>query len=111
MVTTWKTKNVPSKFSAWKSKKENVSEVVTEKKEVDNARTEVSVFTKTTNPKVIIQSENVDSSGHCQKQSFCGHKVLKTICLIILGIVVLINFFLALKTYNIINELYLLLSN
>ena len=87
-------------------KKNSVSEVI-EKKNPNNLEGNVSIFTKTTNPKVIIQSENVNNHS----QSICRHRLLKSIYLIILGIIVLMTFFLSLKTYNIVNELYLLLPN
>lgn len=95
----------------WGSEKDNVSEVVVEKNRNEQIETDVSVFTKTTNPKVVVQSEKVGDSVSFKDQSICGHRFLKSACLIILAIVLLTVFFLTLKTYNTVNELYLLLSN
>jgi len=69
----------------------------------------VSVFTKTTTPKVVIQSENIDNSLFSENIS--KHQILKICCLIIMSIILLMTFFLTLKTYNAVNELseYILL--
>ena len=84
-----------------------VSDVVLEKKTHNNSDTNVSVFTKTTNPNVIINSENTNSY-----KNYCIHKhrILKSFCLIVLGVIILITFFLSLKTYNTVNELYQLFA-
>ena len=63
----------------------------------------VSVITKTTAPKVIIQSENVNRKQLDQINN--KHLLLKLICFIIMCIILLITFFLSLKTYNSVNEL------
>ena len=111
-MTTWKTKKVlKNKVFTWNSKKDDISDVVTEKSSIDNSEVGVSVFTKTTNPKVVIQSERVNKSAFIGNQNVCEHKFLKSVCVIILGIILLMIFFLTLKTYNTVNELYLLLSN
>lgn len=110
--TSWKTKkSLKSKVSTWNSEKNNVSEVVVEKNRDEHLETGVSVFTKTTNPRVVIQSEQVNDTSFFKNQNVCGHRFLKSVCLIILAIVLLMVFFLTLKTYNTVNELYLLLSN
>lgn len=99
-----------SKKKSWidlckkKSQSENVSEVIIEKK-VSNSDTNVSVFTKTTEPKVVIQSENVDISKVLKNQSICKHRLMKSICMITITVIILITFFLSLKTYNIVSEL------
>lgn len=63
----------------------------------------VSVITKTTTPKVIIQSENVNREQLDQIND--KHLLLKLICFIIMCIILLMTFFLSLKTYNSVNEL------
>ena len=66
-----------------------------------------SVITKTTRPKVVIQSENIEND--C---SIChNHKMIKFIFLIVICCIILITFFLSLKTYNMVNELSLNLLN
>lgn len=99
--TTWKTKK--SQVSRKGSKKESVSEVVIEKKTSNDSDVGVSVFTKTTTPKVVIQSENVSTPQIIQ--SINRHRILKSACLIVMGIIVLMTFFLSLKTYNVVSEL------
>ena len=104
MVTTkatWKTKK--SQVSRKDSKKESVSEVVIEKRMSSDSDIDVSVFTKTTTPKVVVQSEKMDCTSIYQ--NICEHRILKSACLIIMGVVILMTFFLSLKTYNTVNEL------
>lgn len=111
-MVTWKTRKVSkSSVPVWNSKKENVSQVVIEKNETDNLGTGVSVFTKTTNPKVVVQSEKVNDSVCLNNQNICKHRFLKSVCMVILAIILLMMFFLTLKTYHTVNELYLLISN
>ena len=101
--TTWKSKRRHG------SKEESVSDVAIEKKASNNLDNNVSVFTKTTAPKVIIQSEKIDATQTIQNMH--RHRALKSICLIVLGIIILMTFFLTLKTYNSVNELYQLFSS
>lgn len=103
-----KTSNV--EVSTKNSRKETVSDVVVEKKTSENSETGVSVFTKTTNPKIVVQSENLENSKVCQNQNICSCRFLKFVCLMIMSIIVLMTFFLALRTYNIVNELSALLN-
>jgi len=98
------------KISTRGSKKETVSDVVVEKEVSENPETGVSVFTKTINPKVVIQSGNLENTKTCQNQNVCSCRFLKFVCLMIMSIIVLMTFFLALKTYNIVNELAALLN-
>lgn len=109
MVATknaWKT----SKNSAVKtSKKEAISEVITGK-DVEKHDSNVSILTKTTGPKVVIQSENLKPSTIYSSQSIRRHRVLKSVFMVVMGIIILITFFLSLKTYNTVNELYQLFS-
>jgi hypothetical protein len=111
MVIT-KTTSKSQKNSRAKAQKKDslsgvVSDVVVEKKASNNSDTNVSVFTKTTNPNIVINSENVTD---CIKQNIHKHKILKSVCLIVMGIIVLMTFFLSLKTYNTVNELYQLFN-
>ena len=97
-----------------KIKKDNkVFNSISEKKiETSNENeNNVSVFTKTTNPKVIIQSENLGEKLNLFAQNIDKHQILKLCCLIIMSIILLMTFFLSLKTYNAVNELsnYILL--
>ena len=66
----------------------------------------MSVFTKTTRPKVILESESLKGKWDTLlERHYCGYGVLKFLCFIILCIIVLMTFFLALRTYNMVNEL------
>ena len=99
--TTWKVER--KSISKRGSRKETISDVVVEKKVSNESNVGVSVFTKTTTPKVVIQSEKMNNSNIYQ--SICRHKIIKSVCLMIIGIIILMTFFLALKTYNSVNEL------
>ena len=104
---TWKTKNSWSTLSAGgvSKKLENSGVVVTEKND-KTIEGDVSVFMKTTKPKVILESESLNGKCHTLLQKhYCGYRVLRFLCFIILCIIVLMTFFLALKTYNMVNEL------
>ena len=65
----------------------------------------VSVITKTTSPKVVIQSENVSNNSHLLNEIHDKHLLLKLICFVIMCIILLMTFFLSLKTYHAVNEL------
>ena len=81
-----------------------------QEKEIERtSENNVSVFTKTITPKVVIQSENIDNSLF--SENINKHQILKICCLIIMSIILLMTFFLTLKTYNAVNELseYILL--
>jgi hypothetical protein len=62
----------------------------------------VSVITKTTTPKVVIQSENIKNNDNLLDDK---HLLLKLVCFVIMCIILLMTFFLSLKTYNTLNEL------
>jgi len=64
----------------------------------------ISVITKTTSPKVVIQSENVKYADKAD-ESMCNHKVFQFILAIVMCIIILITFFISLKTYNTLNSL------
>jgi hypothetical protein len=103
---TWK--SVKSETSKRNSKKDSVSEVIIEKKISNNSEPSVSIFTKTTNPKVIIQSEKVGAPQNIQ--NIHRHRILKFVCLIVMSVIILMTFFLSLKTYNTVNELHQILN-
>ena len=100
-----------TKVSTKNSRKEAVSDVVVKKKVSNNSEMGVSVFTKTTNPKVVVQSENLDTTKAFQNQNICWRRFLKSTWMIVMSIIVLMTFFLALKMYSIVSELSVLLSN
>ena len=104
-------KSSETKVSTKNSKRETVSDVAIEKKVSSNPEMGVSVFTKTTNPKVVIHSENLCTTRVFQNQNICWRRFLKSTWMIVMSIIVLITFFLTLKTYNIVSELSVLLSN
>lgn len=91
-------------ISKKKQKEVIASEIVEEKKINNSSESNISVLTKTTNPKVVINSEdfkNCDENLTIQKK----HKLLKTVCFMIICIIILMTFFISLKTYNMVNEL------
>jgi hypothetical protein len=65
----------------------------------------VSVFTKTNNPKVIIKSENINNECNNFWGNLNKHKLIKFTCIVIICVIVLMIFFLSLKTYNRVNDL------
>ena len=80
------------------SKKDDKVLQVNTEKETSN----VSVITKTTTPKVVIQSENVNNNNKVLEDK---HLLLKLVCFVIMCIILLMTFFLSLKTYNAVNGL------
>jgi hypothetical protein len=78
--------------------------IVTDKNQTKTPEANVSVFTKTTNPKVVIKTEKVENdwNNHLCKNK---HKALKFFCFIIMCIIMLATFFLSLQTYNTVNKL------
>lgn len=76
-----------------------------EKKIEDSSETNVSVFTKTTNPKVIIKSEKLENNSTSPQRNSNTITLLKFLCFSIMCIIILMTFFLSLKTYNMVNEL------
>ena len=91
----------------WKSKTQKairMSNKFDDEKSTNSSNTNVSVFTRTTNPKVIIESENVNWSFEW-KEHHGKHKLLKFICMMIMCLIILMTFFLSLKTYNMVHNL------
>lgn len=77
-----------------------------ERENIGSPDTSVSVFTRTTNPKVIIKSENIKNGWDYECNGICNkHRLLKLICMMIMCVIILMTFFLVLKTYNNVNEL------
>jgi len=92
--------------SVWKTKKiynnriiEESPSVVAEKKASVERESNVSIFTKTTNPKVIVQSENIKFQDNSLCKDWNKHKFVKIMCMVIMCIILLITFFMSLKTY------------
>lgn len=76
-----------------------------EKKNNASSETNVSVFTKTTNPKVIVKSEKFKNDSTSSQRNLNTIILLKFLCFSIMCIIILMTFFLSLKTYDIVNEL------
>ena len=105
-ATSWTKKQKKTSTTKKASQKIWVSTVVTEKKHSNHPESNVSIFTKTTNPKVVIKSESLKNSNSIslwQKQN--KYDMLIFFCFIIICIIILATFFLSLKTYNTVNEL------
>ena len=98
MVTESRRKSNTKKASQKKS--DRVLQVSTK-----NETSNVSVITKTTTPKVVIQSEKVSNNENVLNEINDKHLLLKLICFVIMCIILLMTFFLSLKTYNAVNEL------
>ena len=98
MITNSKHKSNTNKTS--NKKGEKVLQVSAEK---DSSN--ISVITKTTTPKVIIQSESITNNEDIVNQISNKHLLLKFICFVIMCIILLMTFFLSLKTYNAVNDL------
>lgn len=98
MITDSKHRSNSKKTS--NKKDEKILQVNTEKDPSN-----VSVITKTTAPKVIIQSENITNNEDIVNKISNKHLLLKFICLVIMCIILLMTFFLSLKTYNAVNDL------
>lgn len=97
MIADSKRKSITKKPS--NKKDDNVLQVKAEK-EPSN----VSVITKTTTPKVVIQSENVNNNNLLNEIND-KHLLLKLICFVIMCVILLMTFFLSLRTYNAVNQL------
>lgn len=105
-ATNWTKRQKKTSTTKKTSQKIWTSAVVTEKKHADNSEANVSVFTKTTNPKIIIKSENLKNNDNVflwQKQN--KYNMLIFFCFIIMCIIILATFFLSLQTYNTVNKL------
>ena len=104
---TWTTEKLWSAITSKKSSKKLLdSNVIVSEKGVKSTENDVSVFMKTTSPKVIVKSENLKNEWDISLQKCnCKHKTLMFLCSLILCIILLIMFFLTLKTYNTVNEL------
>lgn len=97
MIADSKRKSITKKPS--NKKDDNVLQVKAEKEQSN-----VSVITKTTTPKVVIQSENVNNNNLLNEIND-KHLLLKLICFVIMCVILLMTFFLSLRTYNAVNEL------
>ena len=97
MIANSKRKSITKKLS--NKKDDKVLQVKTERESSN-----VSVITKTTTPKVVIQSENVNNNNLLNEIND-KHLLLKLICFVIMCIILLMTFFLSLRTYNAVNEL------
>lgn len=107
MATNSKSKKLIEKNSntSRKEREPQNSNIVLEKTVSWSTESNISVITKKRSPKVIIQSESIEH----RDESVCGdtkHQLLKFICLIVICIIILITFFISLKTYNMVNGLY-----
>lgn len=88
------------KSSIKKTSSKKVDKILQVKMEKETPN--VSVITKTTTPKVVIQSEGISNNDNILQNK---HLFLKLICFVIMCIILLMTFFLSLKTYNTVNEL------
>lgn len=103
---TWIKRSWKNTVNKKSTKKDWTTKIVTDKNQTINPETNVSVFTKTTNPKVVIKTENFENNwNNYSNKNYDKHKILGFACLIIMCIIILATFFLSMHTYNTVNEL------
>lgn len=93
------TKNYKSRASA---QTKVIEKNIKEEASYDIPESPITVITKTRTPKTIIQSEHINNELDIK---FNPNNIIKYICLFIMCVIILITFFLSLKTYNILNNL------
>lgn len=103
-------KNKKTLNSKSKQKKSDIK-VPIKKDSADFFEKEVSVITKTTKPQVVIQSEKIDElQKNCMHDWTIWfrnkHQLIKFCCIIVVCIIILLTFFLSLKTYNMVKDLH-----
>ena len=92
-------------------KKVVASDIIEEKPVKTASEANVSVLTKTTNPKIIVESENLKNSYDvplCNNSR--KHGLLKSVFFIVICIIILMMFFLTIRIYNMVDELLYLHS-
>ena len=109
MTPELKNKKKPEEIKN-KQNKPNIETFI--KKDTPNfPEKEVSVITKTTKPQVVVQSEKINKSQENLIHNWIiltkdKNHLIKFCCITIMGIIILLTFFLSLKTYNMIKDLY-----
>ena len=93
--------NSKSKSNTKKTSNKTNDEILQLKTEKDSSN--VSVITRTTSPKVVVQSERMNETSLNEIND--KHILLKLVCFVIMCVILLMTFFLSLKTYNAVNEL------
>ncbi len=96
---------ITSKKNSWKTREIEQTWTKTRKSNHTseyNPESNVSVITKTTNPRVVIQSENFDKDSQWDLHK---HMLLKFICLIVMCTIILITFFVSIKTFCMVKDL------
>lgn len=99
--------NSAKKLSNKSSKARNessFSELSIQKKVNNTNEANFSVITKTTKPKVVIQSENI-KDNYMSHYNVSNHKIIKQAFFVVMCIIILITFFLSLKTCNMVADL------
>lgn len=107
--TVWKTQKTKKSEVSKKTQKETNFKTVSPSKISNDSN--VSVFTKTSNPKVIIQTDNINESVKQKNENINQINIIKNLCAIIICLIILITFFLSFKTYIMMNNLLQLLPN
>ena len=107
--TVWKAQKTKKSEVSKKASKETDFKTVSPSKISNDSN--VSVFTKTSNPKVIIQTDNINENVKQKNEDISQINIIKNLCAIIICLIILITFFLSFKTYIMMNNLLQLLSN
>lgn len=104
--TNWIKKQKGSPISKRTSKKDWTTSMPINEKHTSHPDANVSVFTKTTTPKVVINAENTKNNhNNLSWKKNSKYDVLIFLCFIMMCIIILATFFISLQTYNIIKEL------
>ena len=81
----------------------NKSDVVENIKK-GQSESSVSVFTRSVNPKVVVWAEKVNNENLCCNRQ-CSWKIIKFVFMVVMSILLIITFFVSLRTYHIIENL------
>ena len=70
----------------------------------NHAESSVSVFTRSTNPKVVVWAEKVDKVISCNNR-WHSWRIMKFVFMIVMGILLVITFFVSLRTYHLVENM------
>ncbi len=92
-----------------KSKKSVTKKLSNESEVIENVKKEptesnVSVFTRSTNPKVVVWAEKVNNEKSCYNRQ-CSWRIMKFVFMVVMSILLIITFFISLRTYHIVENL------
>lgn len=77
---------------------------VVENEKREQTESNVSVFTRSTNPKVVVWAEKVSNEKSCCNRQ-CSWRIIKFVFMVVMSILLIITFFVSLRTYHIVENL------